>query len=370
MGRKKRGRRGRRRLARALIATLALVVGAALVGLGWLVIVYPKARAGGRGREVRIQLAPGQSLDALAAELASAGAVERPRVFAVYARLLGADEHLRDGEILLTDDMTPRDVLQRIAIGFGAAEVRVTIPEGFHRFAIAERLERWGVTDADAFIAATEDRRLLDELGIEGPTAEGYLFPDTYRMPQDLEGEEVVRRLVGNWQRRTAPIFEAQQARMAWLGRELAWGPHEALILASIVEKEAAVSEERPIIARVFINRLRSPDFHPKRLQADPTVSYGCLAAPSAAPSCARWEGGAITRSMLQDRANLYNTYRHEGLPPGPITNPGLASIRAVLDHEDHEYLYFVARGHGRHAFSATLEEHNAAVARYRESRR
>lgn len=367
--RRKRARRGRR-LARGLIATLALIVGAALVGLGWLVIVYPKGRASGRGREVRVQVSPGQPLDGLAEALAEVGAIERPRIFAVYARLLGADERLRDGEVLLTDDMTPRDVLQRIALGFGAAEVRVTLPEGFHRFAIAERLERWGVVDADDFIAATEDRRLLDELGIEGPTAEGYLFPDTYRLPQDLDGPEVVRRLVGNWRRRTAPVFEERRERLTWLSRELAWGEHEALILASIVEKEAAVAEERPIIARVFINRLRSPDFNPKRLQADPTVSYGCLAAPRAAPSCEAWGGGAITRSMLQDRRNLYNTYRHEGLPPGPIANPGLASLRAVLAHEDHDYLYFVARGSGRHAFSATLEEHNAAVARYRESQR
>lgn len=305
------------------------------------------------------------SVDRLAARLAREGVVERPRVFAIYARLLGADERLRDGEVLVTDDMTPRDVLQRIATGFGSAQVRVMVPEGFHRFAVAARLDRWGVCDAADFLAASEDRELLDELGIEGPSAEGYLFPDTYVFSEDLDGEEVVRRFVDNYHRRVDPILEANEEGLRELSRTLGWGPHQALILASVVEKEAAQADERPTIARVFINRLRDPAFQPKRLQADPTVSYGCLTAPEAAPSCAGFER-QITRPMLQDRANLYNTYRHEGLPPGPICNPGLDSIRAVLVGEVNDYLYFVARGQGRHTFSSTLEEHNEAVARYR----
>jgi UPF0755 protein len=263
--------------------------------------------------------------------------------------------------------MSPRDVLQRVAIGFGAATVRVTIPEGFHRFAIAQRLERWGVCDADAFVRATEDRALLDELGIEGPSAEGYLFPDTYRLPQDLEPREVVRRLVSNWQRRGAPLFEERADALRALEEELSWGRHEAMILASIVEKEAVMRDERPVIARVFMNRMSDPAFRPKRLQADPTVSYGCLTAPDAAPSCAAFDGRHITRAMLGDVENAYNTYRHEGLPPGPICNPGVDSMRAVLGGEQNDYLYFVARGHGRHTFSATLDAHNEAVARFRE---
>lgn len=332
-------------------------------------IVYPKRAAPGRGREVTVAVRPDMPLDELAARLGDVGAVADPRLFAVYARLLGADEHLRDGEVLLTDDMSPRDVLQRVALGYGAATVRVTIPEGFDRFDIAARLARWQICDEDAFLAATEDRALLDELGIAGPTAEGYLFPDTYRLSQDLDGEGVVRRLVANWQRRVEPAFEAHDERLAWLERELSWGRAEVLTLASIVEKEAAVADERPVIARVFINRMREPEFRPKRLQADPTVSYGCLTAPDAAPSCAGFDGRHITGAMLADTENVYNTYRHEGLPPGPICNPGLDSVEAVLTAEAHDYLYFVARGGGRHTFSATLEEHNAAVARYREGR-
>lgn len=339
--------RARRTLARALIGGLAVIVAAALAALGWLVIIYPQGRGPGHGREHAVEVAPGMDVDALADRLADEQVITHPRVFAIYVRLLGGDEQLRTGEVLVTDDMSPRDVLQRIATGFGSATVRVTIPEGFHRFGIAARLERWGVCDADAFIAATEDRELLDDLGIEGSSAEGYLFPDTYRIEQDLDAEEVVRLLVENWQRRVGPIHDANGTGLADLEHTLGWGRHEALILASIIEKEAAVADERPTIARVFLNRLRDPEFRPQRLQADPTVSYGCLAAPDAAPSCEGFERG-ITRAMLHDRANLYNTYRHEGLPPGPICNPGLDSIRAVLSPESHAYLYFVARGRGR----------------------
>ncbi len=365
---RRRAPRGARRAGRPLVFGLAALLAAALAAIGWLMIVYPGREGPGRGREVTLTIRPGAELDEVIAELERASIVRSPRAFGIYARLLGADERLREGEVLLTDDMSPRDVVQRIAAGFGSATVRVTIPEGFHRFAVAARLERWGVCLADDFLAATEDQALLEELGIDGPTAEGYLFPDTYRLPEGLGGPEAVRRLVANWRRRVEPLMLRE--RLDPLEDLLGWSAHEVLILASIVEKEAVVSEERPVIARVFMNRLSDPEFRPKRLQADPTVSYGCLTAPERAPSCADFDGRRILRVMLQDRANLYNTYRHEGLPPGPICNPGLESIRAVLDAPDHDYLYFVARGHGRHSFSATLEEHNAAVARYRQGQR
>lgn len=339
---------------------------AALTALGWLVLVYPKTAGPGRGRAVSVELEAGVSVDTLAQRLGAEGVVERPALFAIYARLLGADEHLRVGTTLVTDDMTPRDVLQRIAVGFGSATVRVTLPEGFNRFDVAARLARWDIVAEPELLAATEDRALLDELGIPGPTVEGYLFPDTYRLAQGLSGPEVVRRLVGHWNRRAAPVYAEHSSALAQLREELSWTRHEALVLASIVEKEAVLAEERPVIARVFLNRLRAPGFSPRRLQADPTVTYGCRAAPSGAPSCAGFDGRRITRAMLGDRANLYNTYRHDGLPPGPICNPGLSSIRAVLSGEPNDYLYFVARGGGRHEFSATLEQHNAAVARLR----
>jgi UPF0755 protein len=368
--RSSKGLASRRALARALIYGAAGLVGLALAALGGLSLVYPKTRGPGRGRVVEIALEPGLDIDRLAARLDDVGVIEHPALFAAYGRMLGADERLRVGAVLLTDDMSPRDVLARLASGLGGAAIRVTLPEGFTRFDVAARLERWEICSAREVLAATEDRTLLDELGIPGPSAEGYLFPDTYRLEQGLTGVEIVRRLVANWRRRAAPLYDEHHAQFEGLRRDLEWTPHETLVLASIVEKEAVVSEERPVIAGVFLNRLRMPGFSPRRLQADPTVGYGCRAAPLGASSCASFDGRRITRAMLADDANVYNTYRHDGLPPGPICNPGLSSLRAVLSADRHDYLYFVARGGGRHDFSATLDAHNAAVARLRERER
>jgi UPF0755 protein len=122
------------------------------------------------------------------------------------------------------------------------------------------------------------------------------------------------------------------------------------------------VAEERPTIAGVFMNRLTSPDFRPHRLQADPTVAYGCLVARDRIPSCAGFDGKRITPAMVRDPDNPYSTYRIEGLPPGPISNPGLSALEAALAPAQHEYFYFVTHGGGRHHFTRTLEEHNQRV--------
>lgn len=352
-------------LARVLTTALAVLLVGSLVGLAWLVLIYPAGEGPGRGREVSLTLAEGERLDALAARLEETHVVEDGWLFGTYARLLGASGHLREGTVLLRDDMSPRTVLLRIALGLGDAQVEVTVPEGLDHLDVARRLSRWGVTDEDGFVRAVNDPELLGELGIHAPSAEGYLYPDTYRWTENSEPEEIVRRMVENFRQRTASLFEDAPG----LGSvaDLAFGPHEVLTLASIVEEEAAVAEERPIIAGVFLNRLRSETFLPRhRLQADPTVSYGCRVLPLSAPSCAGFSG-RISRAMLEDPANPYNTYRHGELPPGPISNPGIATLRAVLEAEHHDYLYFVARGHRRHAFSVDLDTHNEAVDRLRE---
>lgn len=354
---------------RALTFALAALLFGGLVVLGWLVLVYPARTGHGRGRAVSLAIAPDASVESVADELGRRGVIDDPFVFAAYARLLGVDGRLREGEILLRDDMSVRTVLLRVALGFGDAQVEVTIPEGLDHVEIAERLERWGVTDRAGFVAAVRDEALLRELEIPiatgvPPSAEGYLWPDTYRFTERMPPHEVVRRMVENFRHRTEDLFAG--AGLSTL-TDLHFGPHEALTLASIVEEEAAVAEERPVIAGVFLNRLRSETFLPHhRLQADPTVSYGCRFVPERAPSCVG-EGGDITRAMLDDPANPYNTYRHGELPPGPICNPGLAALEAVLDAAHHDYFYFVARGGGRHTFSAELGAHNAAVEVLRE---
>jgi UPF0755 protein len=356
----------RRRLRlRIALGAAALLVGAGSYAFGWLLLRYPDTRGPGRGRVVEIEIARGDGVKVVAERLAEAGALRDARLFAAYATVRGAEDRLRAGTVLLYDNMRPRELLQRVATGFGSAVLRVVIPEGFSRFDIASRLERWGVCGREDFLRATLDPRLLSELAIEGPSAEGLLFPDTYLLREGMNPAALVQRFVRNARRRLAPLLAEHAATVARLREEFGWGTHELLTLASIVEKEARLASERPVIAGVFLNRLRNPEFKPKRLQADPTVSYGCLIAPALA-SCAAAPGKTITRAMLADSDNPYNTYKREGLPPGPIANPGLPSVRAVLVPAAHGYLYFVAQRGGAHAFSATLADHLAAVERLR----
>jgi UPF0755 protein len=365
-----------RSVVKALSIACALVVAIALGGAGWLVMGYAEERGPGRGKLVELTLEPAVSVRTVALRLAGQGALAEPAIFEVYAQLrlagaagfnAGEPRQLRTGTVALYDDMTPAQVLQRIAHGFGTASLKVVLPEGYSRYDIAERLERFGICSAAAFIAATEDAALLAKLNIEGPSAEGYLFPDTYSLREDSDPINVVRRLVWHGHEQRLKLFEAHSASLAELQSTLGLSTRDVVTLASIVEKEARVAEERPMIAGVFLNRLKDPKFAPKRMQADPTVIYGCRAQPSLA-SCSAFDPKKpkITRAMLADSDNLYNTYRLEGLPPGPISNPGRASLTAVLAPTRHDYLYFVAKGGGRHAFSATLAAHNAAVQRGR----
>jgi UPF0755 protein len=186
-------------------------------------------------------------------------------------------------------------------------------------------------------------------------------------MRDQSDPTSVARRMLEHGRTKLDGLLAEHDGALSMLEAELGFDLQAVMTLASIVEEEAALESERPAIAGVFLNRLRDPKFLPKRLQADPAVAYGCRVQPSLA-SCEGFDGKRITKRMLEDPQNLYNTYRHDGLPPSPISSPGLASVRAVLEPERHDYYYFVASGGGRHAFSATLDEHNRAVQAYRSS--
>ena len=337
-------------------AVLGLVV---LSGAGacafWLWREFPNQAVAGAGETVEVALGDGTSLRALSQQLAQLDLLDKPRLFQAYALARGAQQRLRSGSVRVQRGMTVLQLLQRLASGFGHAEVRVMLPEGMNRFEIARRLERWGLVSESAFLRAAADPKLLARLGIEADTAEGYLFPDTYRLHDGLSPQQIVARLAANGERRHGGVFASHAPALQRLQQELGMDRHAVVTLASIVEKEAAVAAERPIIAGVFLNRLRDPAFKPKRLQADPTVAYGCLIA-TRLPACANFDGRRITRRMTNDADNPYNTYRIEGLPPGPIGNPGVSSLQAVLQPKHHDYYYFVASGQGRHRFSATLE--------------
>jgi UPF0755 protein len=344
------------RLRAALLALWLLGTG----GLVWLLLIFPGQSSGASYRDVVRERAADEALEPLLLRLQREGLIEKPSALLWYLRLLGADDRLRSGPIVVNRALAPRDLVMRLAKGFGLASVRVPMPEGFTSFDMAIRLARYGVCARGEFERAVRDPALLAALGIPGTSAEGYLFPATYDLNLDTSAELVVRQMVRIFRERMSARLRAYEA--AHDGQPLALTTHQIVTLASIVEREARVPEERPTIAGVFMNRLTSPDFRPHRLQADPTVAYGCLVARDRVPSCATFDGKRITPAMVRDPENPYSTYRIEGLPPGPISNPGLSALEAALAPAQHEFFYFVTHGGGRHHFTRTLEEHNQRV--------
>ena len=196
---------------------------------------------------------------------------------------------------------------------------------------------------------------------VDGASAEGFRFPATYDLAADSEPADIVRRLKAEFDKRWFSLEQRHPYGMLDLSQSLHWGMREIVILASIIEKEAAMDDERRTIASVFLNRMRDPSFMRKVLQSDPTAGYGCLLMKDQLASCASYTG-KITHDINADPDNPYSTYTHENLPPGPICNPGARSIEAVMSPAVTKFLYFVARGEGRHTFSETYEGHVSAV--------
>jgi UPF0755 protein len=226
---------------------------------------------------------------------------------------------------------------------------------------MARRLEESRVVPVREFLDATTDTRLLGDLTIDADSAEGFLFPATYELPLDSDARDVVRRMKREFDRRWDLLSRARGATLSDVMSSAGLDVRGVVTLASMIEKEAAVDDERPVIASVFLNRLREPSFRPRRLECDPTAAYGCLAFPEKAASCAGFSGKP-TAEIEHDAANPYSTYTHEGLPPGPIANPGYKSLEAAASPANTHFFYFVARGQGRHSFSETYEAHLAAT--------
>ena len=341
---------------------VALGLVATLFGLTLIAFVLLPGPGGGDSTEV--EWTKPDSAGEAANLLANAGLVRSSLLMAMYLRIDGNWEHIDEGSHLVQDDMSPRTLLRRLRRLRGGARVRVPIPEGYNKFEVAERLRERGVCSERAFLTATTDSALLSELRIPAQDAEGYLFPATYEFARNRAPQAVLRRLVNESTMRHARMFDDHADAVAQLEEDLGWTRHSILVLASIVEKEAAVDDERPIIASVFLNRMRSKTFRPlQRLQSDPTARYGCLLQPDATPTCEGADKG-VTGPMVRDPLNPYSTYAHPGLPPGPICNPGEASLRAVLTPADTAYLYFVAKGGGRHQFSKNYDDHRDAIRR------
>ncbi len=291
----------------------------------------------------KIVLVPeGASFQQVAALLEREQLIKSRSAFLLLGKANDADRKIHPGEYELNAGMLPAEILAKLVSGRVVLH-QVTIPEGFTMTQIAETLGARGVVDQAEFLRLAQDREFIRTLGIEADSLEGYLFPDTYRFARRTKARDVLRVLADNlWQAFTPELRErAKQVNLSI---------HEVLTLASVIEKETSVDEERPLISAVFHNRLRKNI----PLQSDPTVIYGLAASFD----------GNLRRQDL-DNKSPYNTYRVKGLPPGPIASPGARSIRAALYPAPVPYLYFVSRNDGTHQFSSTLEEHNRAVEKY-----
>lgn len=331
------------------------------LGIGLSIIHWLRAPRSGAGHSVEVQVRDGETSAEVADLLKAAGIIDRPLPFELLLLFTHPIYRPAPGPHLLTDDLTPGEVLRRLVRLSSRERVRAVIPEGFNRFQIGERLEALRVCSARALGESATNPAVISRLGIVGSSTEGYLFPATYDLFRDSDPNLVVGEMVAETKKRLGALREKHRERFSDLESKYGFHEREILTLASVVEKEAARAEELPIIASVFFNRLSSPDFRPLHsLQSDPTAAYGCMVSPEL--KACMGSSGKVLPAMLRDADNAYNTYRHPGLPPGPIASPGEHAVEAVLGPASTDYLFFVATGDARHAFSRTLEEHETYI--------
>jgi peptidoglycan lytic transglycosylase G len=295
------------------------------------------AACGGNGPSVRVTIPPGASMRVAADSLAKAGVVRGSRVFRLYASLTRSDRDIRAGTYLLHKNSSWGSVLEALRSGKGLVRI-ITIPEGFSLSQIEPLIATKLGQPRDSVEAATRDTALLHQLKVPTPTLEGYLFPDTYIFPENTTARVAVSAMVRRYEQIWKP---------AWTARldTIKMSRNEVMSLAAIVEKEAKVAQERPVIAAVYLNRVK----HDMLLQADPTVQFAL--------------GKHVARVYYKDLEidSPYNTYKYRGLPPGPIASPGRPSIEAALYPASVPYEYFVAFPDGHHEFRADLAGHEKA---------
>ena len=300
----------------------------------------------GEGGNARVTVPIGATMRLAADSLESAGVIGSARAFSFYARLRNRDRRIKAGTYILDRGASWDDIIKALEEGRGIV-FTVTIPEGWDLKTMVPVISRVMKVPEAELDSAARDTALIRRLGIPTASLEGYLFPETYLLPEGSAPLPIVRRLVSEFERRWKPEWNAQLEKLGMTR-------HQVITLASIIEKEARVATERPIISAVYHNRLKRGML----LQADPTVLY----------ALGRHENRVLYRHLEVN--SPYNTYRNVGLPPGPIASPGSASIEAALFPADVPYLYFVAHPDGHHEFRTTLREHNEAVRQMRILRR
>ncbi len=333
----------RRPVLLALAALLALALGAGGLFAGRRAL-YAHRAVPEDAPEVLVELPRGVGVRAVAATLAGRGVVDHPRLFALAAWLRGDAGRIRAGEYALSPGKSYAVLLDDLVAGRVVLH-QLAVPEGLTLLQIADRLDALGLAERDEVLELSADRDFLAELKVPAASLEGYLFPDTYR----FERTAGARRILATLNRR----FWEEGRKLGLPAEAGGLSLHQVVTLASIVEREARLPEERPRVAAVYRNRLRKG----MKLQADPTVIYG-----------ADDFRGDLTRAQLE-RDTPYNTYTRTGLPPGPICSPGGESLKAALSPAEVPFLYFVAKGDGSHYFSRDYAEHQQAVNRFQRRR-
>lgn len=308
------------------------------IGRFWFLLLTPA----GDGKNVQIiDFAKGTPLKKLAAELEKEGIISSATFFTLYAKVSGVSGKVQAGTYQFSDAMTSPEILRKLA-GGDVFEKRFAVPEGYSIFQVAEMLESRGFFKKEPFLRECRNPGLLKELDIPADSVEGYLYPSTYNLVKIENPADLIRQMTAQFRKVYAEKFAGFEK-----SSQLSLG--QIITLASIVEKEAVVPGEKPVIASVFHNRLQKG----MPLQSDPTAVYGLRAF-----------SGKVSGSDVR-RDSPYNTYLIKGLPPGPIGNPGSEAIAAVLKPAATGYYYFVAKNDGTHHFSASLDEHNRAVKHY-----
>jgi UPF0755 protein len=324
----------------SLISVVALAAcGAAL--FGWYAGRVQRPFRGYTESERFVTISPGLGVSAIGRRLLDAGIVSDRVTYRLAVRLRRAERSLKAGEYRFSKAESALDVVARLARG-DVYLVPITFPEGLTIAAMADLFAQRGLGTREAFRAAARNIGLVRAFDARASDLEGYLFPDTYRLPRQTTAGDLVAQMVARFEE----VFGPGQRERA---KAAGWTVREAVTIASLVEKETARAEERPIVAAVYANRVRRN----MGMQADPTVIYALARA-------GRYTGN-LTRADLRFDSP-YNTYRYAGLPPGPIASPGRASLEAVLAPAEVPYLYFVSRNDGSHVFATTLAEHNRNV--------
>jgi UPF0755 protein len=329
-----------------LTATIVVLIAGSLMAIFLHLQNYAHTPANPKAEDTVITIFAGQLFSETTAALAKARIINDPYKFKIIARLKGYDKKLQAGEYALSAAMSPIQILQKMVTG-EVRLYRLTVPEGLTLYQIAELVKESGLASKSDFIAVANSAAFANQQGLEADTFEGYLFPETYFFPKNVSVKTIISTMVSRFRH----VFNLTWQQRA---KQLGFSVHQIVILASIIEKETGAPFERPLISSVFHNRLKRK----MRLESDPTVIYGL-----------KNFDGNLKRKHLE-MPTPYNTYKRNGLPAGPIANPGKDSLEAALYPADTNFIYFVSKKDQTHQFSTNFKDHHRAVQKYQLRRR